>query len=197
VNTANGSVVWQKEFSRQFKTTSPLYGAATSPIVEGGLLIVYVGGHDDGALTAFDPRDGRGAMEPEGRGPGLCVSGGGGDRRRAPTGDGDSNAARWSRSGQRHSSVGRAFHDRLRPERGHAVGGRRPRRLFGRRQAAASSKARAQRLGLGGHTRLGGRRRGALHELADHRRRASSSASRSARRDSSWPSIPRRGARRG
>ena len=72
VNAANGSVVCQKEFSRQFKTTSPLYGAATSPIVEGGLLIVYVGGHDDGALTAFDPATGAVRWSLKGEGPGYA-----------------------------------------------------------------------------------------------------------------------------
>ena len=36
----------------------PLYGTAMSPLVEQGLVIVHVGGHDQGALTAFDTTTG-------------------------------------------------------------------------------------------------------------------------------------------
>ncbi len=71
LDAASGRVVWQKEFATQFKTTSPLYGAATSPILEGGLLIVHVGGHDDGALTAFDPTTGAVRWTLKGDGPGY------------------------------------------------------------------------------------------------------------------------------
>jgi outer membrane protein assembly factor BamB len=72
LDAATGSIVWQKEFAHQFKTTSPLYGAATSPIIEGGLLIVHVGGHDDGALTAFDPATGAVRWAFKGEGPGYA-----------------------------------------------------------------------------------------------------------------------------
>jgi outer membrane protein assembly factor BamB len=72
LEAATGRIVWQKEFARQFKTTSPLYGAATSPIVEGGLLIVHLGGHDDGALTAFDPATGAVRWALKGEGPGYA-----------------------------------------------------------------------------------------------------------------------------
>ena len=57
-SAADGRQLWQREFSKQFKTTSPLYGTATSPILERGLLIAHVGGHDSGALTAFDAQSG-------------------------------------------------------------------------------------------------------------------------------------------
>lgn len=57
-DAAAGRVRWRKEFSKQFKVTSPLYGAATSPIVHNGLVIVHVGGHDSGALMAFDAETG-------------------------------------------------------------------------------------------------------------------------------------------
>jgi outer membrane protein assembly factor BamB len=53
-----GKVVWRKDFSKQYPTSSPLYGTAMSPIVEQGLLIAHVGGHDKGALTAFDAASG-------------------------------------------------------------------------------------------------------------------------------------------
>jgi outer membrane protein assembly factor BamB len=72
LDAATGRLEWQKDFARQFKTTSPLYGAATSPIIEGGLLIVYIGGHDDGALTAFDPATGAVRWALKGEGPGYA-----------------------------------------------------------------------------------------------------------------------------
>jgi len=52
--TANGKLRWRKEFSKQFKATSPLYGTATSPLVVDGMVIAHVGGNDSGALTAFN-----------------------------------------------------------------------------------------------------------------------------------------------
>ena len=45
---------WQREFSKQFDATSPLYGAAMSPAVDQDHCIVHVGGHDKGALLALD-----------------------------------------------------------------------------------------------------------------------------------------------
>ena len=53
-----GKVKWRQEFSKQFPKTSPLFGTAMSPIIDSGLLVAHVGGHDKGALTAFDPETG-------------------------------------------------------------------------------------------------------------------------------------------
>jgi outer membrane protein assembly factor BamB len=53
-----GRLLWRKDFSKQFPTTSPLYGTAMSPVVVGDLLIAHVGGHDKGALMAFDAATG-------------------------------------------------------------------------------------------------------------------------------------------
>jgi outer membrane protein assembly factor BamB len=53
-----GKLKWRHEFSKQYPATSPLYGTAMSPIVEGGLLVVHIGGQDKGALTAFDAESG-------------------------------------------------------------------------------------------------------------------------------------------
>ena len=53
-DAATGRVKWRREFSKQYPTTSPLYGTAMSPVVDNGMLIAHVGGHDKGALTAFD-----------------------------------------------------------------------------------------------------------------------------------------------
>jgi outer membrane protein assembly factor BamB len=53
-----GKLKWRHEFSKQYPITSPLFGTAMSPIVDRGLLIAHVGGHDKGALTAFDVETG-------------------------------------------------------------------------------------------------------------------------------------------
>lgn len=58
-DTSSGRRVWSHEFSQRHRLTSPLYGHAASPIVVDGRVIVHVGGHDDGALCAFDLASGQ------------------------------------------------------------------------------------------------------------------------------------------
>lgn len=70
-DAATGRVLWRKEFGAQFKETSPLYGAATSPVIDQGRLIVYVGGNANGALTAFAPATGAMLWAFKGDGPGY------------------------------------------------------------------------------------------------------------------------------
>lgn len=65
----SGKRLWQHEFSSQFDKTSPLYGTAMSPLVDSGVLIAHVGGHNDGALTAFDPGTGQVRWQWDGDGP--------------------------------------------------------------------------------------------------------------------------------
>lgn len=49
-----GALKWRREFSQLYPKTSPLFGTAMSPLVLSGNVIAHVGGHDRGALTAFD-----------------------------------------------------------------------------------------------------------------------------------------------
>ena len=67
-----GKLKWRKEFSKQFKATSPLFGSATSPIAHNGLVIVHVGGHDSGALIAFNADTGEMKWSWKGDGPGYA-----------------------------------------------------------------------------------------------------------------------------
>jgi len=67
-----GKLKWRKEFSKQFKATSPLYGSAVSPIAHNGLVIVHVGGHDSGALIAFNADTGEIKWSWNGDGPGYA-----------------------------------------------------------------------------------------------------------------------------
>jgi outer membrane protein assembly factor BamB len=68
-DAAAGKLRWRKEFSSQFKQTSPLFGTAMSPVVDRGLLIAHVGGHDQGALTAFNAETGEVKWSWTGDGP--------------------------------------------------------------------------------------------------------------------------------
>jgi outer membrane protein assembly factor BamB len=71
-DAAAGRLKWRKEFSKEYKATSPLYGTAMSPIVEGGLLIAHIGGQDSGALVAFDAETGNERWAWKGDGPGYA-----------------------------------------------------------------------------------------------------------------------------
>ncbi len=71
-STSDGRLLWRQEFSRRFRNTSPLYGAAMSPLVYRGSLIAHVGGHGDGALAAFDLETGRQRWAWNGDGPGYA-----------------------------------------------------------------------------------------------------------------------------
>jgi outer membrane protein assembly factor BamB len=53
-DAATGKQLWQTPPPK----TEPMYHTAMSPIVDRGLVIVHVGGHNEGALTAFDARTG-------------------------------------------------------------------------------------------------------------------------------------------
>ena len=67
-----GRQLWQREFSKQFAKTSPLYGASMSPAVAGGKCIVHVGGHDQGALVALDVATGETLWSWDDDGPGYA-----------------------------------------------------------------------------------------------------------------------------
>ncbi|MCH8293309.1 PQQ-like beta-propeller repeat protein [Candidatus Poribacteria bacterium] len=67
-----GDIKWQKEFSNQFEKTSPTFGTAMSPIVRDTFLIAHVGGHDNGALIAFDAETGDIRWRWDGDGPGYA-----------------------------------------------------------------------------------------------------------------------------
>jgi outer membrane protein assembly factor BamB len=53
-DAATGKMLWQKPATK----AQPMYHTAMSPIVDGNLVIVHVGGPDDAALTAFDTATG-------------------------------------------------------------------------------------------------------------------------------------------
>jgi len=67
-----GTRRWQKDFSKQFKQSSPAYGTATSPLIDGDKCIVFVGGPGQGALMALDAQSGETKWSWDGDGPGYA-----------------------------------------------------------------------------------------------------------------------------
>lgn len=72
-DTAKGKLLWRRDFATQFKSTSPDFGTAASPIFDRGALIAYVGGSDSGALKAFDANSGEERWSWNGDGPGYAT----------------------------------------------------------------------------------------------------------------------------
>jgi outer membrane protein assembly factor BamB len=64
-DASNGRQLWQIAAPR----VGPLYGTAMSPLVDRGLVIVHTGGHNQGALTAFDADTGAVKWRWNGDGP--------------------------------------------------------------------------------------------------------------------------------
>ena len=64
-DSATGKQLWQKPAP----PVETLYHTAMSPLVDRGLAIVHVGGHSNGALTAFDARTGEVKWSWNGDGP--------------------------------------------------------------------------------------------------------------------------------
>lgn len=64
-DAATGKQLWQKPGP----SVGPLYGTAMSPLVDRGLVIVHVGGHNRGALTAFNANTGNVKWSWNGDGP--------------------------------------------------------------------------------------------------------------------------------
>lgn len=71
-NAETGKVKWRKNFSEEFKATSPLYGSAMSPLVVDNLVIAHVGGSSGGMLAAFNAETGDVKWSWKGDGPGYA-----------------------------------------------------------------------------------------------------------------------------
>jgi len=54
VNVADGSVLWQKDYVRDFNAAIPSWGISGAPLVDGDRLICLVGGEPDAKVVAFD-----------------------------------------------------------------------------------------------------------------------------------------------
>jgi outer membrane protein assembly factor BamB len=59
LDAATGRVVWSKDPGGPYKVRVPTWGVAASPLVEGDLVIVQIGGEDGACLVAFDRNTGQ------------------------------------------------------------------------------------------------------------------------------------------
>jgi outer membrane protein assembly factor BamB len=59
LDVKTGAVIWQKDFVRDYETSVPVWGMASSPLVDGDRLICIVGGKPDAKVVAFDKRTGK------------------------------------------------------------------------------------------------------------------------------------------
>jgi outer membrane protein assembly factor BamB len=67
-----GELKWRKDHSRYADTSKLFCGAAMSPIIDRGLLIVHVGDDRKGWVIAFDAETGQERWKLEGDGPGYA-----------------------------------------------------------------------------------------------------------------------------
>jgi outer membrane protein assembly factor BamB len=58
LQVADGRVVWQKDFVRDYAAKLPTWGVAAHPLVDGDRLIACVGGADGAAVVAFNKHTG-------------------------------------------------------------------------------------------------------------------------------------------
>ena len=70
-DAATGAVVWQRTF-KEHRAGSPDYGAAVSPVVDDGRVVLSVGGPGDGSLQSLDAATGATRWAWKGDGPGYA-----------------------------------------------------------------------------------------------------------------------------
>jgi outer membrane protein assembly factor BamB len=67
LNLDDGKLVWERDTAADWKIPPHFFGAGCTPILEGGLLIVLVGGQPNSAVVAFDPETGATKWESVGK----------------------------------------------------------------------------------------------------------------------------------
>jgi len=59
LDLASGKVIWKRDLRTDYKVTQDFFGTATTPLVEGSLLIVNVGARGGPTVVAFDKASGK------------------------------------------------------------------------------------------------------------------------------------------
>lgn len=67
LDLANGKKVWERDTATDWKVPEYFFGFGCTPILEGGLLIVLVGGQPNSGVVAFDPETGKTVWESVGK----------------------------------------------------------------------------------------------------------------------------------
>jgi outer membrane protein assembly factor BamB len=73
LNATDGKKVWQRDLIRELGVPLPGFGYSTSPLVEGGLLLVDVGGASGKSIVAFDKTTGATVWAAQNEGPGYSA----------------------------------------------------------------------------------------------------------------------------
>lgn len=73
LRTANGQVAWQHDLRAEYGANPPQWGVSTSPLIEGKLLIVNVGGAGNKSIIAFDKTNGKPVWTSQGDGAGYSA----------------------------------------------------------------------------------------------------------------------------
>lgn len=66
VELATGKVVWERETAKEWEIPEAFFGVGSTPILEGGLLIVMVGGQPNSGVVALDAQTGKTVWESVG-----------------------------------------------------------------------------------------------------------------------------------
>lgn len=59
LDAATGREVWRHDLVAEVQAKQPFYGFGASPVVEGGLVVLHLGGPENSGLAAFDAATGR------------------------------------------------------------------------------------------------------------------------------------------
>lgn len=73
LGAADGKSVWQHDLTADYGARVPQWGVATSPLVEGELLLVDVGGRSGSSIVAFDKKSGKEAWRSQSDKPGYSA----------------------------------------------------------------------------------------------------------------------------
>lgn len=58
-NARSGKLKWRQDYSRELAAKTRFCGTAMSPLIEGDMIVIYVGDDDKGRLIALDKKTGR------------------------------------------------------------------------------------------------------------------------------------------
>ncbi|MGH7490882.1 MAG: PQQ-binding-like beta-propeller repeat protein [bacterium] len=59
LDAGNGKKIWDHDLQKEFGAKMPIWGISTTPMIEGELLLIDVGGKSGHSLMAFDKRSGK------------------------------------------------------------------------------------------------------------------------------------------
>lgn len=67
LDVADGKIIWQRDTAKDWNVPEAFFGVGSTPLLEGGKLIVMVGGQPDSGVVALDPDTGKTIWENVGK----------------------------------------------------------------------------------------------------------------------------------